>query len=169
MTKGSIELFDCTRLAARISHRQCAANRGRSTFACDGCKGLTGTASTIEDFACPNCCSVLSTSEAAGRDCPVCHKALRASLPSPSQKSTPREDRPVNDCCFAGADEILNKGSWQIANKDNPVVVLDFADTDERLIYGILAKKAEESGTRIEDDILAILFWFVKDFSGGMQ
>jgi hypothetical protein len=36
----TILLGTCERLCARISERQCGANRERGTFACDGCSGL---------------------------------------------------------------------------------------------------------------------------------
>ena len=36
----ALELFECTRLSARISRPACKANRARGVFACAECKGL---------------------------------------------------------------------------------------------------------------------------------
>ena len=41
-----ISLFECKRLAAKISKASCSSNRQRGVFACEGCPGL-GAATDI--------------------------------------------------------------------------------------------------------------------------
>lgn len=142
----SVELYECKPLAARITVAQCEKNRSRQTNL------LTGVPKM---FACQGCAGL-------GEAVPT----PEVTPPAPVQLKRKYTRRLDQKPAYVWREP---KPAAEVVPTVSRELVLRFESDEDALVFDALADLARRDGTVLADDVLAILHWFVQDFSLGQE